>query len=340
VNPEHSQLNCLVLSKQHEHHKLVSTWLGESKRVGGVTAVTDENSLNRCLCRAQTHLCIVVMEKHDRVLPACMSSHLDVPVLVLTISRKPGKLKKWFQQGASEVVSLRKSAVAKHAISRLLDECELKQNQLFLQEQIRLLEKEVAYLQSLLNRDKNALSRSAANDAKHNAIDRVEAQLKRMHQPVVENIISNYKPREITTGLQTRISALERFQQILSYEIKSPRITALLVSILTDSNTTDQSGTANDVQNLTLYRAADTLQKRLHTGTLLGRINHNALLLIQTSDDEPVSRDAANRVRDSLGSLGGLIDAETDVRINTMNLPATTCISANEVVARLEASIN
>jgi len=61
-------------------------------------------------------------------------------------------------------------------------------------------------------------------------------------------------------------------------------------------------------------------------------------LLIQSSYDEPVSRDAANRVRDSLGSLGGLIDAQTDVRINTMNLPATTSISANEVVARLEAS--
>lgn len=306
--------------------------------MGGVTAVTDEKSLNSHLRKAQAHLCIVVLEKHERALPACILNYVDVPVLVLTTSRKPGKLEKWFQQGATEVASLSKSAVAKHAICRLLDECNLRLQQHFLQEQIQLLEKEVAYLQSILDSDKRAFTLSAANDAEHNTVDQIVTQLSRLHQPIVENVISNYKPRGSATGLQARISVLKRFQQMLSSDIKAPRFTALLVSILADSNTEKKRGAAKNVQDLTLHRAAETIQRRLGKDTLLGRINQNALLLIQSSDDGLESRYAAIWVRDLLGSLGGLIDAETDVRINTMNLPATTRISANEVVARLEAS--
>jgi len=315
----------------------VSTWLGENECVAGVTAVTDELSLEKYLSKARVHLCIVVFDKYDLALPVCFLRQTDVPVLVITTDRKPGKLKTLFQQGASDIVSLRKSSQAKHAIRRILDECQSMQKIRFLQSHIQNLEKEVAYLQSILNSKNRA---TAANDAEHNEADKVMARLKLMQQPVVENIISNYKPRDIATDLRVRISVLERFQQMLSSEIKAPRFTALLVSILIDDNTNAQSGAAKNVQDLTLFRAADTLKNQLGTGTLLGRINQNALLLIQSSDDEPVSRDAANRVRDSLGSLGGLIDAETDVHINTMNLPAKTSISANEVVARLEASTN
>jgi len=338
VNPENPQLNCLVLSKQHEHHKVISTWLGESEHVGGVTAVVDEASLDKHLSYAQVQLCIVVLQKHEHTLPACIMRHSQLPVLVLNTSRKPGKFKKLFHQGASEVVSLRNTSAAKHAVHRLIAESILRQKQHALLRHIRQLKEEVAYLQSILKSGKTTIALTAANDAEHSDADRVIANLKQMQQPVVENIISNYKPRDITTGLKARVSALERLEQMLKSEIKAPRFTALLVSILADSDTRAPAGGAKNVQDLTLYRAADALQKRLNTGTILGRINKHALLLIQSSDDEPVSRDAANRVRDTLGSLGGLIDAETDVHINTMNLPATTCISANEVVARLEAS--
>jgi len=337
VNQEFPQLNCLVLSKQREHHKLVSTWLGENKCVGGVTAVSDENSLNKHLSRAQVHLCIVVLEKHEKALPVGLVRHQNIPLLVLSTSRKTGKLKTLFQQDTYEVISLTKITAARQAIGRLVEKCRSTQKLRFLQAHVQYLEKEVAYLQSILNTKKPRPVPIAANDAEHGEAERVLAKLKRMRQPIVENVISNYKPRDIATGLRARISVLERLQQILSSEIKAPRFTALLVSILADSDNKKQSGAAKNVQDLTLYRAADTLEKRLGSGTLLGRINQNALLLIQSSDDEPVSRDAANRIRDSLGSLGGLIDAETDIHINTMNLPASTSISANEVVARLEA---
>ena len=174
----------------------------------------------------------------------------------------------------------------------------------------------------------------------HHTAHRIEALFERMQQPVVENIIENYNPRDSATGLRARISVLKKFQQMLTTEIKAPRFTALLISILTDSDADGQSVAAKNVQDLSLFRAANTLQKRLGTGIILGRINQNALLLIHSSHNDPVSRNAANRVRDSLGSLGGLVDAATDIHINTMNLPANTSISANEVVARLEALAN
>ncbi len=316
----------------------MSTWLGERTCVGCVTAVKDEKGLTRHLSKTKVHLCIVVLEKHQRVLPTSLLHYVDLPIFVLTTSRKPEKLKKLLKQGATEVASLRSTVFAKHALSRLLSECRSKQKLYFLQAHIQLLEKQVAYLQSILKNDKRSLALTAANDSEHNVADQIETRLKHLRLPAVENIIENYKPRDIATGLRARISVLEKFQQMLTSEIKAPRFTALLVSILTNNDTSQQSVAAKNVQDLTLFRAADTLQKQLGSGTILGRINKNALLLIQSSHDEPVSRDAANRVRKSLGSLGGLIDAKTDIRINTMNLPAKTSISANEVVARLEAS--
>jgi len=271
-------------------------------------------------------------------LPECTSRYVDLPVLILTTSGRAENFKKWFQQGATDAVNLHKSAAAKNAIKRLVDECMLKQKQRNLNKQVQQLEKEVTRLQSMLKLDKKALALTAANDTEHNAADKVLAKLKRIRQPIVENVIANYKPRDITTGLLARISVLERFQKILSSEIKAPRFTALLISIDADNHAANKKTATKNVQDATLHRAVHTLQTQLNTGTILGRINHNALLLIQSSDDEPVSRDAANRVRDTLGSLGGLIDAQTDVHINTMNLPTRTSISANEVVERLEAT--
>jgi len=193
VNPKHPQLSCLVLSKQQEHHKLVSTWLGESHCVGGVTAVADDKHLKKHLNEAQVHLCIVVLEKHERALPACLQHYVDTPVLVLTDGNKPAKLKTLFQQGASEVVSLRKSTLAKHAINRLLKQCRSTQKLRLLQTHIQYLEKEVAYLQSILKINKRSIVPDAANDEAHGEADRVVAQLKMCRQPVIENVISNYK---------------------------------------------------------------------------------------------------------------------------------------------------
>jgi len=338
VNTDIPQLSCLVLAHQDDYHQLVSAWLGVSKRVGSVTAVQDDESLCKQLSNTNTtHLCIIVVADREQVLPACTLRYPDMRLLVLTASNKTGKLTGWLQQGATDVVSLQKSAAAQHAISRLIDECVADLQQYSLNTRIAQLDQEVSYLKSMLQGDKRSFSITASNDTQHSATQQVEADLHCDEQPALENIVVKQKLRDTATGLPARTSVMERFAHMLQSDIQAPRFTAMLVRILTDKNKNEQSGAEKTVQDLTLYRAADALQKRMVQGTILGRVNKNALLLIQSSDIEPASRDAANRVRETIGSLGGLIDSETDVRINTMNLPAKTNISVDEMVARLEA---
>lgn len=332
------QLSCLVLAHQVEHHRLVSTWLGVSKRVGSVTAVRDDESLCKQLSSTNnTHICIIVVDNREQVLPACTLRYPGMRLLVLTASNKTGKLTGWLQQGATDVVSLQKSAATQHAISRLIDECVADLKQHHLKTRIAQLDKEVNYLKSMLQSDKRSFAITASNDTQHSATQQVEEDLHCEEEPTLQNIVERQKLRDTATGLPARSSVMERFQNMLQTDITTPRFTALLVRILTDKNKNEQSGAEKTVQDLTLYRAADVLQKRMVQGTILGRVNKNALLLIQSSDIEPTSRDAANRVRETIGSLGGLIDSDTDVRINTMNLPAKTHISVDEMVARLEA---
>jgi len=258
-------------------------------------------------------------------------------VLVLINHRKSGKLGYWLQQGATDIVSLRKTVAVQHAIGRMIDECTSTMKQQALATRIQQLEHEASYLKSMLQSDKRSFAITASNDTLHSVTNQVESDLHCIEQPAMKNITAPQKKRDAATGLPARNSVMHRFQKMLQSDIKAPRFTAMLVRILTDKNTKEKSGAEKTVQDLTLYRAADALQKRMAAGTLLGRVNQNALLLIQSSDVEPASRDAANRVRETIGSLGGLINAETDVRINTMTLPAKTRISVDEVVSKLEA---
>lgn len=338
VNRDIPQLSCLVLARQDEHHKQVSAWLGVSKRVGSVTAVKDEASLCKQLtCAPGCQLCIIVIDNAEQSLPACTLRYPDMRLLVLTTSRKSGKLTRWLQQGATDVVRLKKSDAAQHAISRLIDECISDVQQQLLKDRLRQLDYEVNYLKSMLQSDKRSFLITASNEPRYSAIEQIESDLHCIKPPKIKDIVAKQKLRDVATGLPARTTVMERFQKMLQSEIKAPRFTATLVRILTDKNTKEQSGAEKTVQDLTLYRAADALQKRMVQGTILGRVNQNALLLIQSSDIEPASRDGANRVRKTLGSLGGLIDSERDVRINTMTLPAKTRISVDEVVARLES---
>jgi len=342
VDSDRSQLNCLVLSDQQEHHKRVSGWLGVSKRVGSVTAVNDDISLCKHLSVAAAAICILVVENREQPLPACILRYPQMPVLVLSVGGKTGKLLQWLQQGATDVVSLKKTAAAQHAISRLIDQCTLQQRQRYLETRTRQLEQEVAYLKSMLQSDKRSFALSASNDNTHDSLLQLESDLRQTERPLIENVVAKQQARDEATGLPARRSVLRRFQSLLQADIKPPKFTAMLVRILT-SNSTDErpaphtNGAAKTVQDLTLYRAASALQKSMGPDSIIGRVNQNALLLIQSSGSDTVSRNAANQVRETLGSLGGLIDGGTDVRINTMTLPSKSRFTANDVVARLEA---
>jgi len=155
---------------------------------------------------------------------------------------------------------------------------------------------------------------------------------------LVKNLPEQNVPEQNTdsvTGLLARDSMLQGFQRLLQSGRHSKRYTALLVQLVTAEESARTAVVNRTLQDLTIYRAADTLQRNFVGNTLVGRVSHNALLLIRPSTAVDASRLAANRVRDVLGSLGGLLDAPNEIRINTLNL-AATAMSASEVVARLE----
>lgn len=133
------------------------------------------------------------------------------------------------------------------------------------------------------------------------------------------------------TGLPARTSVVQRFQKLLQSPGSVGRYTAMLVQ-LPDN---EQSLVSRTLQDLTVYRAADALQQHFKKDTLLGRTSQNALLLIRPATTTETSRVTANRVRKVLGSLGGLVDPPSNVRINTLTL-ASSSLSAREVMARLE----
>lgn len=137
------------------------------------------------------------------------------------------------------------------------------------------------------------------------------------------------------TGLPARSTLLHKAQRLLQGSDRTHRYTAMLVRLLGDNNAKNAQGIDRTVQDLTLYRAADALQKNFSDDTVLGRISQNALLLIKASDETEPSRGAAKRVRDILGSLGGIIENPSDLKIDTLNV-AGASLSADEVLARLE----
>jgi len=137
------------------------------------------------------------------------------------------------------------------------------------------------------------------------------------------------------TGLPARTSVVRRFQKLLQSPRAAGRYTAMLVQLPDSESSVSGSGVSRTLQDLTVYRAADALQQHFKKDTLLGRTSQNALLLIRPVTSIETSRVTANRVRKVLGSLGGLVDPPSNVRINTLTL-ASSSLSAHEVMARLE----
>ncbi len=85
-----------------------------------------------------------------------------------------------------------------------------------------------------------------------------------------------------------------------------------------------------------MYRAADRLTQTLRTNTLLGRLSDHRLLIIKQLANDEAPRMLATGIRQSLGSLGGLLGSNDTVRINTVNICGKPGASAEGLVSRLE----
>lgn len=164
------------------------------------------------------------------------------------------------------------------------------------------------------------------------------AQLIRINpSPIGLNSLPDLETDSVT-GLLVRDSFTQRLQSLLQSPGNTNRYTAVLITLPIPDNASHFSGVDRTVQDLLIYRAANSIEQHFKGNTLLGRIGINTLLLARPANSEQ-SRKLALRVKAAIGSLGGLIEDPASVFIKTLTLPPNT-LSAIEVMERLERPLN
>jgi len=135
----------------------------------------------------------------------------------------------------------------------------------------------------------------------------------------------------------SRVSATEslnaRLQAFLGSTLTTRRYTAMLVQFPELASAQTNDGVERTLQDLSINRAHDTLKRCFPEKTLLARASKSALLLVSPASDQP-SRSAANYAHEVLGSLGGLTDADTGIKINTLTVSPES-LNASEMIRRL-----
>ena len=357
------QLNCLVYATQDRYHQLVSTWLGFSRRVGSVTSVESDSAAAKYLASANSDLAIIVVPDNSQSLPSCLQQYSELPVLVLTEHKEPRELSQWFQQGATDVVSIQNSAAVQHAISRLIDEHTLKQKLVLLDHQVQDLLLQNQYLKQILEKDlrfpnirptvRDKIQTPAPKINTETTVEKITIKgrynfkhLDHVENPRAAQRISSAKPAELVAAERladqthkpnTRKKMLDRFHRFLQSNNKSKRYTALLVRVLNQPASSAIGDTTSHSDTSSLQSALRALKLRLNQATVMGQLNDDALLIVQDTDKENTSRDTANQVRALLGSLDGITDAKKEVRINTLTLRNNSKFSAAEAIERLES---
>ncbi len=374
-----------------------------SRRVSHIVDVRDSVALRHELAVHHHDLAILVLEDVDERLPACLLRYPDLRVLVVVPHRKAGPLDLWLQQGASEVVSLRKPAALRHALGKLVDECRLiselhqANEKIDLQQRIHntllsnhphavMLRCEDAVLDandSLLSLlDPNQISSDLKtldnvwsrwedwlSPASRTAIEKLpadspaqlevtvqtgerykvcvqaikfpahQAQLISIDPEPIRSSSESVESGALLNASMSQVSATDslnaRLQSFLGSTLTARRYTAMLVQFPELASAQTNDGVERTLQDLSINRAHDTLKRCFPEKTLLARASKNALLLVSPASDQP-SRSAANYAHEVLGSLGGLTDANSGIKINTLTLPPDS-LDANDMIRRLGA---
>jgi len=143
---------------------------------------------------------------------------------------------------------------------------------------------------------------------------------------------------KIATQLPTAESLNQRLNAFINTTKNAGRYTAMLVQFPELESAHSGDGVERTLQDLSMNRASEALS-RCFSGskTMLARAGKSAFLLVSPTTNRP-SRSAANRVHKALGSLGGLSDPQSSIRINTLTLSSDS-LDANEVIKRLESRV-
>ncbi|MFT4727764.1 MAG: GGDEF domain-containing protein [Granulosicoccus sp.] len=120
------QLTCVIFgSRIAEQCELVDA-LKRSRHIAHADELSRLASLRDHLTRHRYDFVIVILTHPDDNLPACLLRYPELKVLVVTPARKIGPVEGWFQQGATDVVSCQRQDKYRHALERMIEECQLR----------------------------------------------------------------------------------------------------------------------------------------------------------------------------------------------------------------------
>jgi len=329
VIPEIPQLRCLVLASRQNYHTQVSEWLGLSDRVGSVTSVWDETALSSHLENTICHMTVIVVDDRAQRLPACLQSEPDACVLVITTTRKTGKPAHWHNQGASDVASIQKPAKAEYAIARLIEQCVMRLSQRYLATRARELEQKVSDLTMVLQAHQQSTADGFVEQASESLspLDETTRLGVLGRDSANQSVASEVRDLVATqTVLPSREAVLRRLHHLLDNDAQKGRICAMLICV--QSNVWQQKST--------MARVARLLLDHSSSSTIIGCIGKNQLLLIQSGEDQLVSRQTAKQIRLKLLEQNNTDEDSIGIRIHTLNLPANTNMGADELIDRLQ----
>ncbi len=164
-------------------------------------------------------------------------------------------------------------------------------------------------------------------------LDRGTAQLIRINPTPIDDAAHHDEQQDSVTGVLRR----EHFINTLSHWLHSSTLSRYTVVQITidEPDALPGSGRANStLQELMAYRVANLLQQQFEDDMMIGRTGPAALTLVFRKPVEQ-SRNLAVQVRQCLGTVGGLVDDPTHIRVKTLTL-APTALAADEVLLRLE----
>ena len=120
------QLTCVIFGNNIAKEIDIVDALKHSLPVVHADELSRIASLRDHLARHRYDFAIVFLAHCDDNLPACLLRYPDLKVLVVTPDRKIGPVEKWFEQGATDVVSRQRHNKCRHAIERMIEECRIR----------------------------------------------------------------------------------------------------------------------------------------------------------------------------------------------------------------------
>lgn len=339
--PLQPRLSCLVVGEANRYVQDARKRLERSSRVGRVEVLDDDFALGHALVAQRQDLVVLVLSAPDAALPRCLLKHPEVRVLVVAPDGVCGTLTRWLQQGADDLICPDDTDAYDHALSRLLDACSLsataRRQAMIIDVQRQRIEAMMA--RSIPSATPSTTARSSETD-RRNAVPQRRGLnlLRRSRKPRPDERTPRTVRDADSDGLAGRPASMKRLLALAARPYRTASH-AVVVQVTLPFAAPGQATSRldNTIADLAIYRAADALRRYAPKRLLLGRVRKNRLLMLiempATAGTDLSARET--RLREQLGTLGGLLLAADELDIDMLRAPLAS-VAVPSLIDRME----